>query len=384
MRSFSIFLLSFLSIYGLVHAYAYIKLHFLIPWKRPWTYIVPLLFLLLLVSPVLGHLMAAKGLERSAFLFLLVGYEWMALIFLFLIAHVFLDAVRIPLFLLQRCSRRARPWKSFPRSVYFMVSAAALLTFAYGHFEARAIRLNRIELVSSKLPANANPLRIVQISDLHFSAINGIGSARRVARHIESLAPDIIVATGDLIDRGMEDPEEIARIFESIDAPLGKYAVTGNHEVYNGLEGSVRFLESMGFQVLRGEASTPLPWLSMVGVDDEAVNRVGGPKGISLEALLKGVPRENLVIFLRHRPIVSDAAIGHVDLQLSGHTHGGQIFPFGFVVARAFPYLKGFYELGKGTKLYVNRGTGTWGPPVRVGSPPEITLIVYRAGEAAR
>jgi predicted MPP superfamily phosphohydrolase len=253
-----------------------------------------------------------------------------------------------------------------------------LAAFAYGHVEARFIQVDQLDLCSPKLASGVDHLRVVQVSDLHFSAVNGTALAGRVAEHIQALRPDLIVATGDMVDRGMRDPEAIARILRGMEARLGKFAVTGNHEFYHDLDESLRFLKRSGFRVLRGEAARPAPWLTLMGVDDEAAYRFSGPEGKSVEALLEDAPEEDLVILLRHRPLIDERAGGRIDLQLSGHTHGGQIFPFSLVVAQVFPFLKGTHTLDGGTVLHVNRGTGTWGPPVRFLSPPEITAIDIR------
>lgn len=370
------FLVVFLSLYGLAHAYTYLKLQTLFRWTGFQRFFALGALLFLFISPVLGHVVASPETRWLDRIVLVVGYEWMGLLFLFICAHLFLEALRLLVFLFNRTLARGSI-QGLPRTAYWVVSAAAVTVYVYGHFEVRDLRLETVELTSPKVAHEANPLRIVQITDLHFSAVNGAELAARIAARVESLDPDLLAVTGDLVDRGISDPEEIQRIFRSIKAPLGKYAIVGNHEVYRGLQASVRFLEDAGFEVLRGEARSPLPWLTVIGVDDEAVGRVGRPQGRSLDDLLEEAPPENLTILLRHRPIVEKENPGRMDLQLSGHTHGGQIFPFGFVVARAFPYLKGVHTLGEGSVLYVSRGTGTWGPRIRVGSPPEITLIVY-------
>lgn len=376
MTSFVVFLAAFLSLYGLLHAYVYIHVHYFFSMKRPWSLLIAALFLLLLFCPVLGQVLAARGWPGPAVWTLYAGYEWMAFLFLLVSALVVGDGLRLLLALAGRATGRGR-FGGMPRVLFVAAAAVATAAFVYGHFEARTLRVDRVERTTSKLPAHVNELRVVQVSDLHFSAVNDVALAEGVARAIRSLEPDLLVATGDLVDRGMTDPDGVAGVFRSIRAPLGRYAVTGNHEFYHGIEASVRFLRRAGFRVLRGEAVRPRPWLSLAGVDDEAADRFDGPEGLAPEALLRQVPSNDLVLFLRHRPRVPEALLGRFDLQLSGHTHGGQIFPFGLVVGLAYPYLKGSYDLGDGSLLHVNRGSGTWGPPIRVASPPEITLIRF-------
>lgn len=136
--------------------------------------------------------------------------------------------------------------------------------------------------------------------------------------------------------------------------------------------------------MLRGVAVQPLPWLVLAGVDGEASHRFEGPRGASFAKMLPGLDPDRLVILLRHRPLIEPGVLGRFDLQLSGHTHGGQIFPFSLIVARAYPFLRGEHDLGRGSRLYVSRGTGTWGPPMRFLSPPEITLVAFQSSREQR
>lgn len=169
------------------------------------------------------------------------------------------------------------------------------------------------------------------------------------------------------------DPGRLQKVIP----PLGKYAVLGNHEFYAGVEWSVDFMERANFTVLRNRAAMPSPWLAVVGIDDPTGSERGGEPPPRARPMLSRIDEDRLVILLTHRPELEEGAPGSFDIQLSGHTHGGQIFPFGLLVSRVFPYFKGRYDAGNGSVLYVNRGAGTWGPPVRILSPPEITLIRF-------
>ncbi len=322
--------------------------------------------------------MEKEGFHELSFWTLRLGYEWIGFLFLFIIAHGCLDLSRMILFLLRRITSTAGLPQGPGKRAFYLATTAAMAALIYGHFEARALVVNRVEPGSSWPVSTVSRLRVVQVSDLHFSAVNGPESARRVADRIRELKPDLLVATGDLVDMGIRDTEKLAGILRGIEAPLGKYAVTGNHEFYYGLNQAVAFLERSGFRVLRGEAAHPVPGFTIIGVDDEAAHRFSGPAGTPLDTLLRQVPKEDTVIILRHRPMIDQETVGHFDLQLSGHTHGGQIFPFGWIVARVYPFFKGTYRLGEGSRLHVSRGTGTWGPPVRLLAPPEITVIDYR------
>jgi predicted MPP superfamily phosphohydrolase len=153
------------------------------------------------------------------------------------------------------------------------------------------------------------------------------------------------------------------------------YAVLGNHEYYAGLDTSLEFLRSAGFRVLRREGVEVFPSFALYGVDDPAGARWGDTSGSDEQGFLpKGVERP-YTLLLKHRPAIHVESRGRFDLQLSGHVHKGQIFPFNFLTYLSFPVNSGMNLLGDGAFLYVSRGTGTWGPPVRFLAPPEVTVI---------
>jgi predicted MPP superfamily phosphohydrolase len=244
----------------------------------------------------------------------------------------------------------------------------------YGWFEAWDIRLERVTIATAKLPPSVSRLRIVQISDVHLGLIVGDTRLRKIAALICQAEPDLIVSTGDLVDGHLDGYAELVGHFNGIHPALGKYAVTGNHEFYAGLDHSLAFLRLAGFEVLRGEARSVQGLLTLVGVDDP-VGEFSSGAGIPLEKeLLADAGSSRLIVLLKHRPVV-DREAGHFDLQLSGHIHQGQIFPFGLLTKLFYPAPAGLSQLHDNSFLYVSRGTGTWGPPIRFLSPPEVTLF---------
>jgi hypothetical protein len=221
-------------------------------------------------------------------------------------------------------------------------------------------------------------LRVAQISDLHLGLIVREGYLRKVVAILEREKPDILVSTGDLVDGEMNRLDGLSQLLAEVRPPLGKFAVTGNHEYYAGLPQALEFTRNCGFRILRGEAVDLGDGLVVAGVDDVQGWRFGTAEGPTAEALLGTLPRDRFVLFLNHRPVVEDASAPAIALQLSGHTHRGQIFPFHVAVALANRYPSGLASIPGGGKLYTSRGTGTWGPPMRVFSPPEVTLFEIR------
>jgi len=239
----------------------------------------------------------------------------------------------------------------------------------YGLYEADNLRVEQVRIVSDRLPPGTPPLRIAQVSDLHLGLIHRDEALAPIISRLQQLRPDLLVATGDIVDAQLNHLDELVALWRRIEPPLGKYAVTGNHEYYAGLEQALDFLERSGFEVLRNRSLEVGELLKITGVDDPA--RGGRPD--ELKALDARSPLFTLL--LKHRPRFEENSQGLFDLQLSGHAHRGQIFPFNLLTGLEYPMQDGLYTLAEGQRLYTSRGTGTWGPPMRIGSPPEITLI---------
>lgn len=256
-------------------------------------------------------------------------------------------------------------------SSFAVLAGLSLALWLYGFAAARRVRIERVCLVSDKLPPDFPGLRLAQISDLHLGVLIGRQRLQRVLHKIRGLAPDIVVSTGDLVDAQAHFLDGLSSCFAALHPPHGMFAVTGNHERYAGLAHALDFHARSGFRLLRGE-TVEVAGIVLAGVDDPAVTGTGTDDA----GLLAGIPADRFVVFLKHQPIVDDQA--RFDLQLSGHTHRGQIFPFGLLVRLAYPMVAGLHTLPGGARLYVSRGTGTWGPPIRLFSPPEITLIELR------
>jgi hypothetical protein len=167
----------------------------------------------------------------------------------------------------------------------------------------------------------------------------------------------------------------LAGSLREITPRYGKYAITGNHEFYAGLDQALNFTRSAGFTVLSGEAVSIPGLINIAGVDDPAGSMLGLSPAVSEEKLLTGLPRGLFTLLLKHRPLIDKKAVGLFDLQLSGHVHKGQIFPFSIITWLYYPLHAGRLDLPGHALLYVSRGAGTWGPPIRFLSPPEVTVV---------
>jgi len=168
---------------------------------------------------------------------------------------------------------------------------------------------------------------------------------------------------------------KVLPILQDFKPRLGKYAITGNHEFYAGISEAEEFTRKAGFQMLRGEGVTVDGLINIAGIDDPAGRAAGQYRPVDEAELLGALPAHHFTILLKHQPVVDGKALDLFDLQLSGHTHKGQIFPFSLITRLYFPLQTGFFQLSKLSCLRVSRGTGTWGPPIRFLSPPEVAVI---------
>jgi len=372
----SLFLLSFLLVYGSMHAYALFRARTALAFG-PWTTLALLpLLLLLLCAPIATRLLGRHGYEDAARIVAHAGYLWMGFLFFFTCLNLSAGLLRLPLAGLGGGGIAANAARGLAgRSAFLCIAGVAAALTAYAVVEASRIEVVRVRIVTDRLPASVPSLRIAQITDLHLGLIHRIGKAREVAAIVAGERPDIFVSTGDLVDGQLDGVEELAEILRGIPAPRGKIAVLGNHEYYAGIGRSIAFTRKSGFTLLRDESVTIDDVLRIAGVDDPAGAQFGRSGGASEAALLGNRPDGRFTLLLKHRPHLDPATGGKFDLQLSGHTHHGQIFPFRLLTRLVYPLLGGDHPVPGGGTLHVSRGTGTWGPPMRFLAPPEITVV---------
>ncbi len=258
-------------------------------------------------------------------------------------------------------------------------AGAAVFLAGYGIYETwRLPEVNEIPVPISGLPSALEGFRIVQISDIHVGSTIKREYVNAIVQRVNSLKPHILAFTGDIADGYVNSLAYHVLPLGDIVTVYGSFFVTGNHEYYSGAMEWIKVIKKLGFKVLMNEGlvlKKGSARLFVSGVPDYSAHRFIENHRANPSAALKGAPEESVKIFLAHQPrSVPETENLDIDLILCGHTHGGQIFPFNYFVSMVQPYLKGLYTAGK-KWVYVNRGTGYWGPPMRVGSPSEITLI---------
>ena len=372
----SLFLLSFFLVYGSMHAYALLKARTALAFGPGATLALLLLFGFLLCAPIVTHHLGRHGYENAARTVDHVGYLWMGFLFFFVCLGLSADILRLPLRAMGPDGIAANAARGLAgRTAFLCIAGLAVALSGYAIVEASRIEVVRVRIVTDRLPASVPSLRIAQITDLHLGLIHRNDKAREVAAIVAREHPDLFVSTGDLVDGQLDGVSELAEILQGIPAPRGKFAVLGNHEYYAGIDRAIAFTRKSGFTVLRGESVTVDDAVRIAGVDDPAGARFGRTGGTGEAAILGNPADGRFTLLLKHRPQLDPATGGKFDLQLSGHTHHGQIFPFRLLTRLVFPLLAGDHPVPGGGILHVSRGTGTWGPPMRFLAPPEITVV---------
>lgn len=370
----NLFILAVFAFYGGMHAYAFTRGRSVFGFGAVMGIALALFMVAMTIAPFLIRALELHAYERTARGYSYLAYTWMALLFLFCSGSLVLDVIGI--------MTRAGGWMSRSDVSSFLLSAqttfaiSAVLSLAicgYGYFAALDVRTERLRIETNTLPAGTDKFTIVQISDVHLGLIVQHSRLEKILGLVKEAHPDMLLSTGDLVDAQINQMTGLAGMLRAIPAMYGKFAIMGNHEYYAGPDKAIAFIKEAGFTLLRNEAITDGP-ITLVGFDDRAGIQLKLRKPASEKELLSKLSRDKFLLVMKHQPLVDSPSIGLFDLQISGHTHKGQIFPFTLLTMLSYPLIAGRYELGKGSVLNVSRGTGTWGPPIRFFAPPEVTV----------
>ena len=338
------------------------------------------LALLFLSIPAAFALARSTRMGMVGDLLVWIGYAWMGIVFLLLAGTLAADLLGLLARMLGLMM--GQDLSNFVRVVNAAGLAVGLLGSIVGLKEAlRAPEVHQVEVAIPNLPPQFDGYRIAHVTDTHVGRILNRAWAADLARRVDSAAPDLVVHTGDLVDGTVEGMGPAVGMFSRMRGRDGTFFVTGNHEAYSGIAPWVRFVQNMGWTVLanrhvllqRGDAT-----LCVAGVTDAHEGGVIGGTAPDARAALSGVPAGVPVILLAHQPRQALQAqnLG-VSLQLSGHTHGGQLWPFHYLVRLQQPTISGLARVGD-VQVFTSRGAGFWGPPLRLFASPEIPILVLR------
>ncbi|MGN5637450.1 metallophosphoesterase, partial [Streptomyces sp. AC154] len=266
------------------------------------------------------------------------------------------------------------------RAVGGAAAVAGLGTVGYGTYGVlRGPRVKRVTIPLARLPRSAHGFRIAVVSDIHLGPILGRAHTQRIVDTVNRTQPDLIAVVGDLVDGSVADLGPAAEPLARLRSRHGAFFVTGNHEYYSGAAQWVDHVRELGMHPLENAR------VEIDGFDLAGVNDIGGEsegQGPDFGRALGDRDRSRAAVLMAHQPVLIDEAVAHgVDLQLSGHTHGGQLWPGNYIAELSNPTVAGLERYGD-TQLYVTRGAGAWGPPVRVGAPSDITVVQLASKQA--
>lgn len=333
-------------------------------------------FLSLSLSYTIGRFLERRNITALSNALIWLGSFWLAAVVYFLLIVAALDSVRLLHWIIPFL-----PESLFESKAKFLIAIGSILLVAFivvaGAVNAAKPRIRVLDIGIPKSGGLLATLNIVAVSDIHLGTIICKARLERIVNKINSLDADIVLLPGDVVDEdiGPVLKQDLGETFRSIKSKHGVIAITGNHEYIGGVDAACRYLIEHGIIMLRDDVIKIADSFYVVGREDRSYNR--GPKRQrkSIEELLRGLDKSLPIILMDHQPFhLEEAANNNIDLQLSGHTHHGQMWPFSLITKRIFEVSWGYKKKGN-THFYVSCGVGSWGPPVRIGNRPEIMHI---------
>jgi len=384
----------FLAFFGVVmsltaglHYYVWARLvrdtHLPQPWPKLLAIAITLLGLSLPATFVLRRGLGKTGLAALHW----VAFVWMGMIFILVVLLAGSDLVKLLALIARKVGgvpapdleRRRLIGRVIGGLVATLASGIGLVALRNG---IRRPRVREVKVALPRLPAAAHGMTLVQLTDIHLGPTIGRAFIEDLVTRTNALAPDVVCITGDLVDASVEELRDAVAPLARLEARHGVFFVTGNHEYYSGVLEWMVELERLGVRVLRnahvriGDGDSGF---DLAGIDDYSAHGFVPGHGPDLRRALDGRDAARALVLMAHQPrAVWEAAELGVGLQLSGHTHGGQIFPFNYLVKLQQPFIRGLHRV-RDTFLYVSCGTGYWGPPMRLGTEGEITRVVLEA-----
>ncbi|MGC7872795.1 metallophosphoesterase [Desulfosporosinus sp. SYSU MS00001] len=343
-----------------------------IPFKAYW-FVFALISLSYLIARFLQKFLP-QGLYEGLNL---IGAYWMAFMFYFLLIIAAIDLLRLVNHIFHLIPLKESLNPAFGLAIFVLV----LGIVGFGAWNARNPRINHYDITIAKQAGSLKQLHVVMVSDIHLGTIIHNSYLTKMVGMINQLHPDLVLFAGDVFDENVEavNKQEMTEAFEKLKAQYGAFAVLGNHEYIGGnAEEAAKYLDAAGVRVLKDSSQEIDGSFYLVGRDDRSGSRYNGVQRKSLQTLLQGVNHSLPIIVMDHQPLQLEEPVQQgVDLQLSGHTHAGQLFPIRLITRRIFEDDWGYLKKGN-FQLIVSSGYGTWGPPIRLGNTPEIVDITIK------
>jgi len=377
---FSIFFL----LYGLINSYVFLRGWQAIPIESPFRVPYAAVFWVIALSFIAGRFLERVAITPFSTAVVWVGSFWFAAMAYFVLSLLLIDILRLinyitPIFPSFITTDIART------KIILAASLCSIVVFAIvvGYFNARSPRVKLLELNIPKQVDSVKTLDVAVASDIHLGTIIGRERLNTIVEKINSLHADLVLFPGDIVDEDLAPVvnQNLGETLRTIKAKYGVYAITGNHEYIGGVEEAVKYLTEHGIRVLRDEAVNVNGSIVLVGREDRSISQFNGKKRKPLAEIMAGVDKRYPIILMDHQPFgLHEAVEQGADLQLSGHTHHGQLWPFNAITNAIYELSWGYVKKGQ-THFYVSSGVGTWGPPVRLGNTPEIIHLRLTFGQ---
>jgi len=382
-----------LGLLGGIHYFLWVRLVRDPQWPTPWSGLLAW-FLVLAAVGVPAVLFLSRGRTNTVAGQVVIwpAYTWLGVMFLLFAAVVTFEVARVLVAIARRITANAVV-DAERRTFIARIAATAIAVVVTGatavavRSARRPAEVRRVRVRLARLPRAQNGMTIVQITDLHVGPTIGRAVVEDVVARTNALSPDIIAITGDLVDGSVSALRDAVAPLANLRARHGVFFVTGNHEYFSGADAWLKALPSLGIRVLGNERVSIGDGDSsfdLAGIDDRSAHRYGGlAPAAALAQALDGRDSRRELVLLAHQPrSLLDAAPFGIGLQISGHTHGGQIWPFGLLVRLQQRFFPGLHRYGD-AQIYVSRGTGYWGPPMRLAEPAEITHLTLESARVA-
>ena len=379
-HTFIIFFSIVIVLYGLINTYIYLRGLQAIPSAsslRQWFTIV---FWFLALS-----YFAARLLERIALSWLTdglvwIGSYWLGAMAYFVVILLVIDALRLINYIMPFFPALiTQNYQHAKQIITLIVTGIVLLTVVGARFNQMYPRIKTLELTIQK-KSPLKELNIALVSDVHLGTIICNSHFMRIVEKINSLNPDIVLFAGDLVDEDIEPVirQNLGETLKQIKSKYGIYGITGNHEYIGGVKAACNYLTAHGVTMLRDSSVQIADAFTVVGREDISIRQFNGGNRKPLSELMAGVNKSLPIILLDHQPVhLQDPVDQGVDVQFSGHTHNGQLWPFNYIADAVYEVSWGYKKKGN-THIYVSCGVGTWGPPMRTGNRPEVVHVKLR------
>jgi uncharacterized protein len=376
-QSFIIFFSIILVLYGLINTYIYLRGLQSISHGSPLRMWFTLVFWFLSLSYIAARLLERIALSWFTDGLVWIGSYWMGAMAYFLIILLAIDLVRLANFIVPFFPDFiTKNIQNAKHITALMVVAIVFLTVVGARINAMLPRIQNLDLTIQK-KSPLRELNAVVVSDVHLGTIICNSHFMRIVEKINSLNPDVVLFAGDLVDEDIQPVirQNLGETLRQIKSKYGIYGITGNHEYIGGVEPACKYLVEHGVVMLRDSVAVVDGAFTLVGREDISIRQFNGKNRKPLTDLMKGVDTTLPVILMDHQPFrLKDAVDCGADLQLSGHTHHGQLWPFNFISKAVYELSWGYLKKGN-THFYVSCGVGTWGPPMRTGNRPEVVNI---------